>query len=168
MSLSYVDQVWRRNHDLHWILHPWKHLNFFGGVLFLGDRPPKIPTFSGSGPERLERGPQYSARRRNFQKSLRTFVVLRIGYNPRERNHASFQYPRCPNQKTKKSAVVAQLGTVFNQMGGAPRFLRWDVISSAYPPVHTQNWKRTWAFLKILPTGWEIGAFPVHSTYCIV
>ena len=64
--------------------------------------PPKIPTFSRSDLERLERGPQYSARRRNFQKILRTIVVLRIGYNPSQRNDASFQYPQCPNQENKK------------------------------------------------------------------
>ena len=51
----------------------------------MGGRPPKIPTFSGFDPERLERGPQYSARRRNFQKSLRTVAVLRWGYNPPEK-----------------------------------------------------------------------------------
>ena len=50
-----------------------------------------------------------------FQKSLRTYsVVLRIGYNPRERSYTSFQYLWCPNQKTKKSAVFAHFVTVFN------------------------------------------------------
>ena len=72
--------------------------------------PPKIPTFSGSDSERLERGPQCSARRRNFQKPLRTIVVLRSGYIPTGRKCTSSQYPRCPMQKTKKSAVFAQLG----------------------------------------------------------
>ena len=134
-------------------------LNFLGCLIFGGQPPPKIPTYSGSDPERLERGPQYSARRRNFQKSPRTFVVLRIGYNPREKNCSSFQYPRCPTQKTKKSAVFVHFGTVFSQMGGAPRFSRWAAVSSAYPPVHTQNWKRTWGFLKFLPTGWDIETF---------
>ena len=104
------DQIWWQNHDLHWILHPKKHLKFLGGALFLGGRSPKIPTFSGSDSERLERGPQCSARRRNFQKPLRTIVVLRSGYIPTGRNDTSSQYPRCPMQKTKKSAVFAQLG----------------------------------------------------------
>ena len=133
--------------------------NVFGVSCFFGGRPPKIPTFSGSAPERLERGPQYSARRRNFQKSQRTFVVLRLGYNPSTFRYVSRQNPRCPTQKTKKSAVLAHFGTVFNQMGGAPRFSRWASVMSAYPPVQTQNWKHTWEFLKILPTGWDTGVF---------
>ena len=154
-----LDQVWWQNHDLHWILHPKKHLKLFWGVLFMGGQAPKIPNFSVSDPERLERGPQYSARRRNFQKSQRTFVVLRWGYNPSTFRHVSRQNPRCPTQKTKKSAVFGQFGTVFSQMVGAPRILTWDVTKVAYPPVQTQNWKRTWGFLKKLPTGWDIGAF---------
>ena len=85
-------------------------LNLGGGALFLGVRPPKTLIFSGSDSERLERGPQCSARRRNFQKPLRTIVVLRWGYIPTGRNDTSSQYPRCPMQKTKKSAVFAQLG----------------------------------------------------------
>ena len=44
-------------------------------------------------------------------------------------------------------------------MIGEPRFSRWAVILPAYPPVQTQNWKHTWGFLKILPTGWDIGTF---------
>merc|ERR1711966_534173 len=100
-----------------------KHLKKIWGVLFLGGRPPKIPTFSGAAPERLERGPQDSARWRNFQKSQRTFVVLRIGYNPSTFRHVSRQNPRCPTQKTKKNAVLARFGTVFSQMVGAPRIL---------------------------------------------
>ena len=108
-----LDQVWWQNHDLNWILHPKKHLKFFWGASFLGGGPPKIPTFSGSDSERLERGPQCSARRRNFQKPLHTIVVLRWGYNPTERNYISSQYPRCPMQKTQKTAVFAQLGVVF-------------------------------------------------------
>merc|ERR1711966_210163 len=103
--------------------HPKKHLKILGEVLFLGGRPLKIPTFSGSDPERLERGPLYSARRRNFQKSPRTFVVLRTGYNPSTFRHVSRQNPRCPTQKNKKSAVLARFGTVFSQMVGAPRIL---------------------------------------------
>ena len=68
----------------------------------MGRRSPKIPTFSGSAPERLKRGPQYSARWRNFQKSQPTFVVLRIDYNPSTFRHVSRQNPRCLTQKTKK------------------------------------------------------------------
>ena len=71
-----LDKVWWQNHDLHWILHPKKHLKLFGGLLFLRGSPPEIQTFSWSNPERLERGPQYSDRRSNFKKSLRTIVVL--------------------------------------------------------------------------------------------
>ena len=137
----------------------WKSiLNFLGVSYFWGDSP-QIPTFSGFDPKCLERGPQYSARRRNFQKSQLTFAVLRIGYNPSQRNYTSFQYPRCPIQKTKKSAFFGRFGTVFNQMGGAPGFSRWDVILSAYPPVHTQDWKYSRGFLRNLPTGWDIETF---------
>ena len=64
--------------------------------------PPKIPTFSGSHSKRLERGPQYSVSRRNFQTSPCMFVVLRLSYNPSQRNDASFQYLRRPTQKAKK------------------------------------------------------------------
>ena len=119
-------------------------LKFFGGSYFLGERLLNIPTFSRSDPKRLERGPQYSDRRRNFQKSQRTFVVLRWGYNPSTFRHVSRQNPRCPTQKTEKSAVFARFGTVFSQMVGAPRFSTWDVTKLAYPPVQTQNWKCTW------------------------
>ena len=91
-----------------------------GGVLFFGGRPPKVPTFSGSGPERLERGPQHSACRRNFQKSLRKFVVLRIGYNLREKSAAHLNTRGAPTKK-QKSAVFACFGAVFNQMVGAMR-----------------------------------------------
>ena len=61
--------------------HAKSELNMFsdGRKLKSPVKKHKIPTFSGSGSERLERGPQYAARRRNFQKSLITFVVLRIG-----------------------------------------------------------------------------------------
>ena len=102
MTLHKPDQLWWQNHDLHRILHRKEHLKFFWGALFLGDSPLKIPTFSRSYSERLERGPQCSARRRNFQKLLRTIVVLCIGYNPTGRNDTSSQYPRCLMQKTKK------------------------------------------------------------------
>ena len=76
----------------------------------MAGRSPKIPTFSGSDPERLERGPQCFARRRNFQKSPHAFVVLRLGYNPSQRKYtSSFQYPCCPNQKTKMFLPVLAL-----------------------------------------------------------
>ena len=88
-------------------------LNFLGVSYFFGGRPPKIPTFSGSEPKRLERGPQCSSRQRNFQKLLHTIVVLRIGYIPTGRNYTSSQYPQCPMQKTKKTAIFGQLGVVF-------------------------------------------------------
>ena len=61
---------------------PETFLETLVGVLFLGVAPPQIPTFSGSDSKRLERGPQHSARRRNFQRSPRTFVVLRLSHNP--------------------------------------------------------------------------------------
>ena len=54
--------------------------------------------------------------------------------------YCSFQYPRCPNQQNKTSAVFGHFGTVFNQMVGAPWFSKWDVILPAYPPVQTQKW----------------------------
>ena len=79
-----------------------KHLNFFGGVLFLGDSPPKIPTFNGSDPERLERGPQYSARRRIFQKSQRTCSPA-MGLQPQRKKTAAHSNTRgAPAKKPKK------------------------------------------------------------------
>ena len=88
-------------------MHPRKNS---GAALFLGGGPPKIPTFSGSDSERLERGPQCSARRRNLQKPLRTIVVLRIAYNPTRRNDSSSQYPRCPHQKNKNDGFCPTRG----------------------------------------------------------
>ena len=79
----------------------------------MGDRPPRIPTSSGSDPERLERGPQCSSRRRKFRKLLHTIVVLRIGYIPTRRNYTSSLYPQCPMQKKQKTAIFGQLGVVF-------------------------------------------------------
>ena len=103
------------------------------GVSFLGGKVPKILTFSGSAPERLERGPQYSARRRNFEKRQRTFVVLRLGYNPSQRNDASFQNPRCPTQKNKKKCRFCPFWHCFQPNGwgtvgiGMRRnFFSWD------------------------------------------
>ena len=75
-----------------------------------------------------------------------------------EKKCSSFQYPRCPTQKDKKVPFLP-FGTVFSQMSGAPRFSRWVALSSVYPPVQTQSWKRRWGFLKSLRTGWDIGAF---------
>ena len=54
-------------------------LKLFGDVFFLGGRPSKIPTFSESDPEHLERGPQYSARRRNFQEKPTCVCSSAIG-----------------------------------------------------------------------------------------
>ena len=98
-------------------MHPKKHLKKFGGVLFFGGRPPKIPTFRGCAPERLERGPQSSAHRRNFQKTQCSFVVLRCGYNPSMFHHVSSQHPRCPTQKNKKSAVFCPFRHRFQPNG---------------------------------------------------
>ena len=78
-------------------------LKNLGVSYFWGASPPKSRLLAGlTDPERLERGPQHSARRRNFKKTLRTIVVLRWGYTPREKKCSSSQYPRCPDQKTKK------------------------------------------------------------------
>jgi len=44
-----------------------------------------------------------------------------------------------------------------NGWGAADFNVRRDKL--AYPPVHTQNWKCTLVFLKMLPTGWYIGTF---------
>ena len=74
---------------------------------------PKPLTFSGSGSERLERGPQYLARRRNFQKGQRTLVVLRWRYNPREKVQL-IPIPTVPHPKNKKvlfSPVLAAFST---------------------------------------------------------
>ena len=128
---------WRQKYDQHWVLHSKKHPKFFEGVLVLEGNPPEIPIFSGFDPERLERGPQYSARRRNFQKIPRTFVVLRWGYNPSQRNDASLQYPRCPKQKqkTKKvpfSAILAAFSTRWLEHRGFQNeaSFRWLILQS--------------------------------------
>ena len=46
--------------------------------------------------------------------------------------------------KDKKNAFFAHFGTIFNQMVGAPRFLRRAAFSPAYPPIQTQNWNTAW------------------------
>ena len=130
----------------------------FRGVFYLGDRPPKIPMFSGSDPERLEREPQYSSRQNNLKK-LTYLCSSASGLRYQSEKCPLIPIPAVPNQKKQKSAVFACFGTVFNQIVGALRFSIWAVISSAYPPVQTQNWKHTWGFLKNMPTIWDIGAF---------
>ena len=139
-----LDQIWRQNHDLHWILHPKTHHKFLGVSYFYWGHAPKTLTFSGSDPERLERGPQYSARRRNFQESPRTIVVMRLVYNPSKRKCTSFQYPRCLNQKTKRGPflpISAPFSTKWLGHRGSP----------AYPPVQTQNWNSTRGFWIFFP-----------------
>ena len=79
-----------------------KATQVFWSVSFLKGRPPKIPTFSGSDPEGLKRGPRDLARWRNFKNILRTIVVLQWGYNPSTFCDVSRQNPQCPTQKTKK------------------------------------------------------------------
>ena len=110
-------------------------------------------------PEPPRLGPHISARRTFFQKSSLTFVVLRWTIKSPGRNDASSQTRRCPNQKTKKSAVFEQLSLFFSKIVGAPPFLRWGVVSLQEPHRSTQNYNRKWAFLKKRPTGRDMGAF---------
>ena len=106
---------------------------FLGVSYFWVSCPPKSQLLAGSTPNAWKEGHSTRPVGRIFKKShLRLYIVLRLGYNPSRRNYASFQYPRCPNQKTKKSAVFAHFGTVFNQMVEASRFSRWDVIPSTF------------------------------------
>ena len=109
MPLHKLNQVRWQNHNLHWILHPKKHLKIFGGVLFAEGRPPKIPTFRRFDPEGLERRPQYSVRRRNFKKILRSIVVLQWRDNqhvlPRLTSRSAVPHPN--NKKVPFSPVLA-------------------------------------------------------------
>ena len=139
--------------------HPKKYLNFFGGVLFLGGMSPKTPTFTGSDPERLERGPQYSARRRTFQKSPRTFVVLRLGDNPSQRKCTSFQYPQCPNEKKTKKCRFCPFRHWFQPNGQGTAVFKMSSLSLTYPPIQTQNWKCTWDFWKFCLWAEIMGCF---------
>ena len=100
-----LDQVWWQDNGLHWIFHPKSILNFWGCHIF-GGQPPKYLIILQV---RLERGPHYSARRRNFQKRPLTFVVLRWGYTPSTFHHVSSQHLRCPTQKTKKVSFLPVL-----------------------------------------------------------
>ena len=52
--------------------------------------------------------PQYAARRRNFQKSLRTIVVLRLGQGIIRLHHVFEPKPRCPVIFRKKACRVGQ------------------------------------------------------------
>ena len=102
-------------------------LTFLGmPYIFLGGGTAKSLTFCESGSEYLERGPQCLARWRNFQKPLRTIVVLRIGYNLTGRNDTSSQYPQCLNQKNGRFCPT-QGG------GGASRVSGRGVISFQGP-----------------------------------
>ena len=106
----------------------------------MGGRPFKFLTFSCSDPKSLERGPQCSARRRNFQKLLHTIVVLRIGYIPTGRNYTSSQYSQCPMQKTKKMAIFGQLGVVFeSQWRGIAVFGRRSNFTSGSPSPYVRR-----------------------------
>ena len=87
-------------------------LNFLGVSYFFGGRPPKIPTFSGSEPKRLERGPQCSSRRRNFQKLLHTIVVLRIGYIFHSEKLHLLPISTVPHAKNQKTAIIVQLWVI--------------------------------------------------------
>ena len=119
-----------------------RKIKFLECLIFRGWSP-KISTFSGSDSKRLERGPQCSAHRRNFQKPSRTFIDLRIGYNPTERTDTSSQYRRCDVQKNKKTAVFAKLRVFLGLSSRASRFLGGGVISLQDPTAHTQNSNNT-------------------------
>ena len=103
-----------------------KSILIFLGVPFLGGGPPKIPPFSGSDSERLERGPQCSARRRNFQKSLRTIVVLRIVYNPTGTNDTSSQCG-APTKRPKKCRFCPTRSAFWVSVAGHRGF--WEKVS---------------------------------------
>ena len=59
----------------------------------------------------------------------------------------------------KKSAFFAQFRPIFTKNGGASRFWLSDVTEPNYPLDPTQNYNRTLAFLKIPPSGRDLGAF---------
>lgn len=80
-------------------------------------------------------------------------------YNPSTWHHVSFQYPRCPVQKKRKNSCFAHFSAVFSHLAEASQVSRWDVILPSHPPAQTQNCEKKLAFLKIPPTGWDMGAF---------
>ena len=77
-------------------------LIFLGASYFWVAGPPKSRLVAGPTP--------YSARRRNFQKSLRTIVVLRIGYNPREKSAAHPNTRGAPTKKQKNGHFCSTWG----------------------------------------------------------
>ena len=89
-----------------------------------GGSPPQIPTFGGSNPKHLERGPQYSTRRRKFQKIQRTFVVLPWVHNPRTFRDVLHQPLRCPTKKTKKVLILPVLAPFSTRWLGHREFSR--------------------------------------------
>ena len=112
----------------------WKNI-FFEGVLFLESRSPKTPTFCRFDPSQ------------EFQKKL---TYNRSSAMRLQSQHVSPRLtpiPAVPNQKKQKNAVFALLGTVFNQMVGAPRISTWELVKPVNPPVTLQNWNIGQAFL---------------------
>ena len=104
--------------------------------------------------------PSFAARRKNFENSPRTIVVLRWVLGMYRQNYAFGQKPRCPAIIGEKSAVFAQFGPFFTKNCGALRFLPKNVVLPIHPLDPTQNYNRTWGILKIPPLGRDLGPFP--------
>ena len=128
-------------------------LNFWG-YLFWVTGPPKSRILAGSAPNAEVLGPS-----EEFSKRFTYICSSASGLQSQPKKWRFIQISAVPHPKYQKRAGFASFSTIFNQMVGAPRFSRWAVISSAYPSVQMQTWTRTWGVLKILLTGWDIGAF---------
>ena len=70
------------------------------------------------------------------------------------------QKPRCPSIFDENRVELGNNGTFSTKNGGASRFLPKIALFLKYPLDHWQNYKSTWAFLKILPLGRKRGHFP--------
>ena len=110
----------------------------FWECLIFGIRPSKISIFSGSDPERLERGPQCLARRKSFQKPLRTTYCSSPDWLQSDREKWRL-LPISAVSRAKNTSVFAQLRVVSGLGGREPWSLGGGVIllndSSDFRPI---------------------------------
>ena len=157
-----IDHFWWHNQHLREVLHQKLGINSVGRQHMLGDMPPKMPHFTRPHSKRPEIRPQCSIpwNLEDFKKSLHAILVLCLGYNPRERNNASFQYSRCPIQKPK-TVVFGQHWVVFwvlGLVGRAQKLLGRGIISLHYLLELFQNYVCK-GFWKSLKSSRDMGVF---------
>ena len=74
-------------------------------------RPLKRTNFSDYASKGPQKRPYISAHTQQFQKSPRSFSVLRLDWRIGRRKDVSSWYPQCPNYVAENSAKMAKNGT---------------------------------------------------------